>query len=72
MSTLRDQIGTLSPDEKLDLLDELWQSLNDELDALPLTDAQRAELDHRIALYECNPSDVIPWAQVKANLFKRS
>lgn len=38
---------------------------------MPLTDAQRAELDQRIARYEQNPSDVIPWEQIKAGLFKK-
>jgi putative addiction module component (TIGR02574 family) len=36
-----------------------------------LTDAQRDELDYRIARHEQNPSDVIPWQQVKAGLFKK-
>jgi Putative addiction module component len=30
-----------------------------------LTAAQRAELDHRIERHEQNPSDVIPWEQVR-------
>ena len=47
----------------------LWESL--ESDALALTDEQRAELDYRVAKYEKNPSDVIPWEQVRADLFKR-
>jgi putative addiction module component (TIGR02574 family) len=36
-----------------------------------LTDAQRVELDHRIERHEQNPSDVIPWEQVRASLFKK-
>jgi putative addiction module component (TIGR02574 family) len=36
-----------------------------------LTDEQRAELDYRVARYQNNPSDVIPWEQVKAGLFKK-
>jgi len=53
--------------EKAELLDTLWESL--EADSASLTDAQHAELDHRIARYEQNPSDVIPWQQVRAGLF---
>jgi putative addiction module component (TIGR02574 family) len=70
MSDLRDQINTLSAAERLELLDALWVSL--EREELPLTDAQRAELDHRIALYEQNPAEVIPWERVKANLLKKA
>lgn len=70
MSALRDQIANLTAAEKAELLDEVWQSL--EADALALTDAQRAELDSRIERLEKNPSDVIPWEQVRSDLFKKA
>ena len=69
MSTLRNQIESLSPAEKVELLDAVWESL--EADAASLTDAQRAELDSRIERHEKSPSDVIPWEQVRASLFKK-
>jgi putative addiction module component (TIGR02574 family) len=69
MSNLQNQIGKLSAAEKFDLLDALWESL--EADELSLTDAQRDELDHRLAEYERNPENVIPWEQVKAGLSKK-
>jgi putative addiction module component (TIGR02574 family) len=64
-----DQINSLSAAEKAELLDTVWESL--EADAVSLTDAQRAELDYRITRHEQNPSDVIPWQQVRAGLFKK-
>jgi putative addiction module component (TIGR02574 family) len=69
MSDLRSQIKNLSPAEKAELLDTVWESL--EADSASLTDAQREELDHRIARHEQNPADVIPWQQVRAGLFKK-
>ena len=42
-----------------------------EADAASMTDAQTTELDHRIARHEQEPSDVIPWEQVRAALFKK-
>jgi putative addiction module component (TIGR02574 family) len=69
MSDLRSQIDSLSPGEKAELLDTVWESL--EADAASLTEAQKAELDYRIASHERNPSDVIPWQQVRAGLFKK-
>jgi putative addiction module component (TIGR02574 family) len=69
MSDLRSQINSLSPAEKAELLDTVWESL--EADSASLTDAQRAELDHRLARHEQNSSDVIPWEQVRAGLFKK-
>lgn len=67
MSDLRSQINNLSPAEKVELLDTVWESL--EADAAPLT--QRAELDYRIARHEQNPSDVISWEKVRAGLSKK-
>ena len=69
MMDLRNQIESLSTAEKAELLDAVWESL--EADAASLTDEQRAELDYRIARHEKNPSDVIPWEQVRANLIKK-
>jgi putative addiction module component (TIGR02574 family) len=63
MSDLRDQINSLSVTEKAELLDMLWESL--EADSASLTDAQRAELDYRIARHVQNPSAVTPWQQVR-------
>lgn len=69
MSNLQNEIATLTADEKFQLLDILWESL--EADVPPITDAQREELDRRLLHYDENPSDVIPWEQVKASLPKR-
>jgi putative addiction module component (TIGR02574 family) len=69
MSDLRDQLASLSAAEKAELLDAVWESL--ESDALSLTEAQKAELDSRIAQHEQNPSDVISWESVRTELFKK-
>jgi putative addiction module component (TIGR02574 family) len=68
MGDLRSQIEELSAAEKVELLDAVWESL--EANSSLLTEAQCAELDLRIARHEQNPSDVIPWEQVKASLKK--
>ena len=69
MSNIQTEIGNLSAAGKFELLDTLWESI--EADIPVLTDEQRAELDYRVARYERNPSDVIPWEQVKAGLLKK-
>jgi putative addiction module component (TIGR02574 family) len=69
MSNLQNEIGGLSTSEKFELLDVLWESL--ETEAPEVTDEQRAELDYRVAEYAQNPSEVIPWEQVKASLFQK-
>jgi putative addiction module component (TIGR02574 family) len=70
MKKIRDQIEGLTIEEKAELLDEVWESL--EADRELLAEAQRTELDRRMARHEQSPSDVIPWEQVRADLFKKS
>ncbi len=70
MSKLRNQIDCLSTEQKTELLDAVWESL--EADALSPTEAQRSELDRRIAEHNENPSDVIPWERIRKSLFKES
>ncbi|MBV8056967.1 MAG: addiction module protein [Deltaproteobacteria bacterium] len=69
MSDFRHQICSVTTAENIELLDALWESL--EADEVLVTEAQRAELDYRVARHEQIPSDVIPWEQVRAGLFKK-
>ncbi|HUJ02705.1 MAG TPA: addiction module protein, partial [Rhizomicrobium sp.] len=41
-------VSSLTVEERLDLLDEIWESLYATPEAFPLQDWQRAELDHRL------------------------
>ena len=41
-------ISTLTIEQRLELLDEIWESLYETPQAIPLTQAQREELDRRI------------------------
>ena len=66
MSTLRNQIKSLSTTEKDELLDAVWESLD--ADALSLTETQYADLDYPITRHKKDPSDVIPWERVRAGL----
>jgi putative addiction module component (TIGR02574 family) len=68
MSTLLSSLGIdqLSVDERLQLIHEIWDSIGPEMEQSPITDAQRLELDRRIAALDANPADVIPWEEVEA------
>lgn len=57
-------IDGLSRDEKLVLLDRLWESLSRVPDSLPLTEAQRRELDRRLDELDAGDTSGIPWEQV--------
>ena len=64
-------IDRLSVEERLALVEELWDSIAEDSAAVPLTDAQRAELDRRLADHEAHPDDVISWDAIKASIAAR-
>ncbi len=64
-------IDRLSVEERLALVEKLWDSIAEDSAVLPLTDAQRAELDRRLAEHETHPENVISWEKVKASITER-
>ncbi|MGH8643841.1 MAG: addiction module protein [Gammaproteobacteria bacterium] len=64
-------IDRLGIEERLALVEELWDSIAADSAAIPLTDAQCAELDRRLADHEATPDDVVPWEEVKASITER-
>ena len=65
-------IGDLSPEEHLRLIEELWDSLNEKPGAVPLTNAQRYELDQRLDDLERSGPEGIPWDQVLQQIRSQS
>jgi putative addiction module component (TIGR02574 family) len=58
----------LAPDERLQLVEDLWDSLAEIPEAVTLTEAQRHELDARLAAFHQNPQLGSPWADVKKRI----
>ena len=48
----------LSPEDKLELIELLWDDLSENPDNIPLTEAQKKELDYRLEKYKKNPAGV--------------
>ena len=68
-------LDDLTPEEQLDLLEEIWNRLSQHPAGIPLSEAQRAELDKRLDALE---SDVRggrplgrPWSEVRERLKPR-
>ena len=57
-------IARLTTEERLRLLDELWESLSATPEAIPLADAQRNELDRRLDELDREGPSGIPWQEV--------
>ena len=64
-------IDQLTRDERLVLVQEIWNTIAVEPHPPLLTEAQRQELERRLADDDAAPDDVIPWEQVKAQTTAR-
>ncbi len=57
--------------ERIQLVEDIWDSIAALPEALTLTEAQRQELDRRLNDHLANPNDVIPWEEVKKGFLGR-
>lgn len=65
---LRDSILQMSPAERIALALEIWESVEAEAAELPVTQAQKAELDWSLEDVEAHPDDELSWDTAKAEL----
>ena len=73
---LLDELMQLSPAERQDIAEKLWDSIHPPGSARPgeivvLTPEQMAEIDRRLAEHERNPERAAPWEEVRARLWAR-
>lgn len=69
MATIsREQLDSLTAQEKLELIEILWDSL--EPDDIPLHDWQKRELEQALAEYRLNPEEGEEWEIVRARIEK--
>jgi len=57
-------VGDISPEERLRMIEELCDSLSEQPGSVPLTDAQRQELDRRLDDLERSGPEGISWEEV--------
>jgi putative addiction module component (TIGR02574 family) len=65
-------IKELTKDERLDLIEELWDSLAATPSEIALTDAQRKELDRRLEEMDRDDNLGIPWDEVVSQIRQRA
>ena len=61
----------LPADQRLQLVEAIWDSLIEIPEAVPITDEVREELDRRLAAYYDDPASARPWREIKDELFGR-
>ena len=64
-----DEISRLSPDERLTLIAQLWDSLGD--DEIAITVPQQRELEKRLFTIKRDRADGVLWERLKAELEQR-
>jgi putative addiction module component (TIGR02574 family) len=62
---------SLTLPERLQLVEDLWDSIAVEAENLPLSDEQKAELDRREAEYRQNPCLASTWEEAKQRILAR-
>jgi putative addiction module component (TIGR02574 family) len=68
----REEIEQLSVAERVQLVEEIWESIAATPEQLPLTEAQRCELDRRLERHEREPGRTVPWEEVRTKLQRGS
>ena len=64
-----DELARLSPEERLALIGQLWDSLRDTEVSLP--EAQRVELSRRLSSLDQDRTQAVTWEQLRAELARR-
>jgi putative addiction module component (TIGR02574 family) len=70
MSTHISDILEMSVAERIQLVEDIWDSIAAVPEALSLTDTQREELDRRLAAHAQSPEAGVPWDELKERLRK--
>jgi len=65
MSLILDEVKKLPVNDRIKLVENIWEGIEAETSEISLTPAQTAELQRRIEEYERNPTSGIPWEEVR-------
>lgn len=62
------ELEKLSTSERLQLVQDLWDSIAAEPESVPVTDAQKEELDRRLDAHQTKGDESISWSQLRERL----
>jgi len=62
---------SLSVAERIQLVEDIWDTIAKVPDEVGLTDSQKAEIDRRLDAYHRNPEVGSPWDVVKERILRR-
>jgi len=65
-SNLTEEAKKLSIAERINLVEEIWDSIAEENGCFELSDAQKEELDSRLESFRANPSRGRTWEEIRS------
>ena len=72
MTTLaKAEVLSLSVSERIQLVEDIWDSIAEFPEAVSRSDERKAELDHRLDAYRQNPDEGSPWGMVRERIRSR-
>jgi len=71
MAEAQTSVFDLTPAEKLQLVEDLWDDLAASPDEIPVHEWQKDELDRRSANLQQNPASGLSWEDVKRGIRER-
>ncbi len=66
-----EELLKLSVAERIQLVEDLWDSIAADPEGFPLSEAQKAELDRRLEEHRADPDSAVPWEEVRERLYKK-
>lgn len=69
MSTItKAEILSMSVSERIQLAEDIWDTIAEVPEAIPLSDDEKAELDRRLDAYHKDPTMGSPWEAVRRKI----
>lgn len=66
-----DDLRTLPVDDRLQLIEDLWDSIDADTAALPLPDWHRDEIDRRLDALNAGTSAGASWTEVRERIMRK-
>ena len=67
-----DEIKNLNVQKKLEIVEDIWQSIFKSGENLPVSAAHKKDLDKRLKNYKDNPDDGSTWEEVKKRIVSKT
>ena len=71
MKAIFPKVFALDEEQKLELIDALWESAVESLRKSPISNGVRTELQQRLANHRLHPEQAVTWDEVEQELARR-